>query len=96
MGFFDSLKAWFSREAAEAKESASDLKTRLESDLDRRERELAATPEERMEMIADEIEDDPFAGVRAKIERQQARAEALEDLAETEPPVEAPEQDRPG
>lgn len=95
MGFFDSLRAWLSREATEARETAGEVKGRLESAMDRRERELTATPEERMEMIAEQIEDDPFADVRAKIERDQAHADAVEDLAANEVPVERPQQEPP-
>lgn len=99
VGFLDSVKAWFSREAAEVKQSVDAATSRLESAMDRRERELQATPEERMEMIQEEISEDPFADVRARIERQQAHADAVDDLAgggdEGETTTEDPEQQRP-
>ncbi len=81
MGFFDTLKNWFSSEVAEVKESASAAQTRLESEMDRREADLRATPEEKLDQIQSEISDDPFAAVRDKIDGQQAHAEAIEDLA---------------
>ncbi len=98
VGFFDSVKAWFSREAAEVKQSVEATTSRLEAEMDRRERELEATPEERMEMIRDEIAEDPFAEVRARIEKQQAHADAVEDVdggkgddeATTEDPAQQP------
>lgn len=95
VGFFDSLKAWFSREVAEVKQTAETMKTRLESELDRRERELEATPQERMEMIGEEISDDPFADVRAKIEQRQAHAGAVGDLAAEAESGEDPEAEDP-
>lgn len=81
MGFFDSLKNWFSSEVAEVKESASAAQTRLESEMDRREADLRASPQEKLDQIQSEISDDPFAAVRDKIDGQQAHAEAVEDLA---------------
>ncbi|MFW2380640.1 MAG: hypothetical protein ACN4GZ_02695 [Acidimicrobiales bacterium] len=83
MGFFDSIKKWFSSEAAEVKESATAAKSRMESEMDRREAELHATPEQKLEQIQSEITDDPFAELRGKIEGQQAHADAVEELAQT-------------
>ena len=80
MGFFDSFKSWFASEAAEVKESASRATSSLESEMDKREAELQASPEQRMEQIQAEIDDDPFASVRDRIDGQQAHAAANEDL----------------
>jgi hypothetical protein len=49
--------------------------------MDRRERELNASPLERMEQIQQEISDDPMASIRDRIEGAQAHAAAVEDLA---------------
>ena len=81
MGFFDSLKNWFSSEVAEVKDSASAAQSRLESEMDRREADLRASPQDKLDQIQSEISDDPFAAVRDKIEGHQAHAEAVEDLA---------------
>lgn len=81
MGFFDSVKNWFSSEVAEVKESASSAQSRLESEMDRREADLSASPQDKLDQIQSEISDDPFAAVRDKIDGQQAHAEAIEDLA---------------
>jgi len=83
VGFFDSIKKWFSSEAAEVKESATAAKSRMESEMDRREAELHATPEQKLEQIQSEITDDPFAEVRGKIEGQQAHADAVDEVAQT-------------
>ncbi len=81
MGFFDSLKNWFSSEVAEVKESASSAQSRLESEMDRREADLDASPQDKLDQIQGEIADDPFAAVRDKIDGQQAHADAIEELA---------------
>lgn len=85
MGFLDSVKSWFSREAADVKASVDDLEQRFDADLDRKERELAATPEEKIEMLqADTSSDDLLAEVQAKIDAQQGKALANEELIEIE------------
>ncbi|MDH4145845.1 MAG: hypothetical protein OEY23_11850 [Acidimicrobiia bacterium] len=83
MGFLDRLRAVFGREAADVREAWDDLSDSLERDLDRRERELHATPEEKIEILQGQIaaNDDAFEAVRSRIEGQQAGAEAREDLA---------------
>jgi len=80
VGFFDSIKKWFSSEAAELKESATEAKSRLEAEMDRREADLRATPEQKLEQIQTEIADDPFAEVRNKIDSHQAHADAVDEL----------------
>jgi hypothetical protein len=84
VGFFNSLKKWFSSEAAELKESASEAKSRLEAEMDRREAESRATPEQKLEQIQSEIADDPFSEVRNKIGEQQAHADAVDELQAAE------------
>ncbi len=74
MGFLDTVRSWFSSEVSEAKESVENARSRLETEMDRRERELDASPLERMEQIQHEISDDPMASIRDRIEGTQAHA----------------------
>ncbi len=75
MGFLDSIKAMFS----EGTKS-------LDEDLSRREAERNATPEQRMEMLQDEIEDNDsaFEDLQSKIDRKGAVALAETELDEQE------------
>ncbi len=75
--FLTSLKNWFSSESAEAKKVKEDLEDRLDSDLTRRENELAATPEQRLDSIQTEIDnsDSMFDEIRAKIDTSTVAAE---------------------
>ena len=87
MGFLDRLSGWFRREAEDVATSLDELEDRLDADLTRRERELAADPSERMEMISeDTTSDDLLASVRDRIEGSTARADAVEDLLDVERP----------
>ncbi len=84
MGFLDSLKTWFRSESADAKDLLGDTKSRLETDLDRREADLAASPAERLERLQEQIaEDDSFEALRDKVEGRGAKAEAVEELMVT-------------
>ncbi|MEL6982652.1 MAG: hypothetical protein AAFO29_09545 [Actinomycetota bacterium] len=84
MGFLDSLKTWLRTESADAKDLLGDTKSRMESDLDRREGELAASPAERLEQMQAQIaDDDSFGSLRDKIEGRAAKADAVEELADT-------------
>ena len=78
MGILDSLKAWFRAEAAEARDLGRETKGRLETELDRREAELAATPTERLEQLQSEIADGDatFGELQSKIEGRGLRADA--------------------
>lgn len=91
MGLFDSLTSWFRREAADVKQSIDRLEADLDADLSRKERELTATPEERMEMIQDDTSvDDAFAAIQDKIDGRQAHADATAELApEPDEPTES-------
>lgn len=84
MGFLDSLRAWFRTEAEEAKDAARQAKGRLEADLDRREAELRATPEERLEQLQRDIADGDttFEDLQAKIDGRAAKADATADVAD--------------
>lgn len=84
MGFLDAVTGWFKREASDVKASIDRLESDLDADLSRKERELNATPEERMAMIQDESSaDDAFAAIQNKIDGVQAHAEADAELIET-------------
>jgi hypothetical protein len=75
MGLLDDITAWFRRERADVGEAIDDLEDRVDDHLDRKERELTATPAERLEMIQEEIVDDPFASIRERIEQSATPAE---------------------
>ena len=82
MGFLDSMKAWFQSEAAEARDLGHETKGRLERDLDRREADLALTPEERLEQLQSKIEDSTgFKAIQDRIEHKGALADAAADVA---------------
>jgi len=70
MSWFDRLRAALRREAADVRESWDEATAKADDALTRRERELEATPEERLAALQAEIEadPDPFAEVRAKLE----------------------------
>jgi hypothetical protein len=55
MQWLERLKHRFDNEASEVKESVDDLSARLDADLTRREAELDATPEQKLDGILDEI-----------------------------------------
>lgn len=81
MGFFDSVRTWLGREATEIKSSVDALEHRLDADLTRRERELNASPGEKLEMIqSDTSADDALAAIQDKIDSTQAHADATADL----------------
>jgi hypothetical protein len=54
MSFWAKLRKLLGREADEARDVAEDLERRINADLDRRERELNATPEERLDLAIDD------------------------------------------
>ncbi len=78
------LKGWLGREASEAKQWSEATANDLHANLDRREAELKASPEERMKMIQNQVSanDDAFAQIQADIE---ARAETSTEIDPTEP-----------
>jgi len=88
MGFLDAVTGWFKREADDVKASFDRLEGELDADMTRKERELNATPEERMAMIQDESSaDDAIAAIQAKIDGVQAHAEADAHLIDINPEV---------
>lgn len=84
MGFLDSIKSWFTTEAAEAKDLGRTTKARMEADLDRREAELKASPAERMEQLQEQIADGDatFSALQDKIDGREALADATADIAD--------------
>lgn len=84
MGFWDSVKAFFQREAGDVKEGLGGLKDKLDSELTRREAELEATPSERLDMIREDIESSGSAldDIEAKIDRRLSEGEGEAEAAE--------------
>jgi hypothetical protein len=70
MSLWDTVRKWFTSEAESARDLAHDLETEWSADLDRKEAELAATPEERIEQLQDQIADNSsaFDDLKARIE----------------------------
>jgi hypothetical protein len=75
MPFWDDVKAFFKREAEDVKDGLDSLRDKLDSELTKREEELAATPNERLDMIKEDIDSD------GRLSGGEGRAEvgALED-----------------
>lgn len=71
MELWKSVRSWLGREAEEAKDLAEDLETKWASDLERKEAELEAQPEERMRSLQDRIAESSsaFEEIKAKITR---------------------------
>ncbi len=86
MGLLDSITGWFKKEAAEVKKSVNNLEGQLDADLSRKERELHASPDERIDMIQDEIDSsDAFSAIQDKIDSTQGKALADADLLDPPP-----------
>jgi hypothetical protein len=81
MRFSDRLRVWLHRERDDAAQLLADTEQRIDADLTRRERDLAASPEERLAALQDEI-----AGTDADLEALRER------LRQRPPPPDA----RPG
>lgn len=61
MGLWDRIKAFLAAETADIKDELSEIRDSLDTELARKEREQQATPEERVEMIIEEIEEEDAA-----------------------------------
>ena len=72
MSVWDRLRAVLGREARDVEDALDDATARGNEALDRRERELAATPEERLEIEREraEAQDDEYEALRRRIERR--------------------------
>ena len=69
MELWESVKRWLSGEAKDAKDLVDDLETAWASDLERKEAELDAQPEERMQSLQDRIAENSsaFEELKARI-----------------------------
>ena len=89
MTFWDKLKSITKREAGAVREELGKAADALDSALAKKERELNATPSERVDMLLEDIaqEDEQFTELEAKLRREgQERAAA----AGIDPPVPTP------
>lgn len=78
MDWLARVKRLLQREARDAREVLSDLEQRAEADLDRRERALSASPEERLQATLDEIATSDAAYERLKDDVEAGRRPAPE------------------
>jgi DNA repair ATPase RecN len=71
MGFTDKVRAWLRRESDEAAQLLAETERRLDDDLTRRERELEASPQERLESLQRQIEqnDAELEAIRERLRR---------------------------
>lgn len=86
MGLFDSITGWLRKEKQDVADAIGGLTDSLDQDLTRKERELTASPEDRLEMLQDEIEEDPLAEIRDRIEHSTAHADATAEIDHPEDP----------
>ena len=86
MGFLDSLRSWLRSEAAELADAKAELESDLDRDLTERERRLNETPQEAMERLQQEIEQNQgsFDAIEDRLAHGQAKADAHADFAEIE------------
>ena len=84
VSWFERLKSFFSREARDVKEGLGRAGKAIDEELAIKERELAATPEERIDMILEEqqADDARFEKLADKVKGQVADASAVEEVAE--------------
>lgn len=70
MSWLDRVRTVLSRQAADAKVAWDQLQRQADTKLTKLERDLDATPEERLAALQREIDDsgDPFADVRARLD----------------------------
>ncbi|MDH3606641.1 MAG: hypothetical protein OER12_06565 [Acidimicrobiia bacterium] len=89
MSWWNRLKAIFKSEASDVKEGLGKVGKSLDEELARKERELAATPEERIDMILEEqqAEDARFQELQDKVLGETAEADAVDEVAAKEPPA---------
>ena len=82
MSFWERIKAIFQREAADVKEGLGKVGKSLDAELARKERQLAATPEERIDMILEEqqAEDTRFEELKNKVLGTEAEAGAIAEV----------------
>ena len=88
MSLWDTVKSFFAREAADVKEGLDGLKDKLDAELTKREREMEATPSERIEMIEGDMAETEsvFDRIEADIDGRSASADADEEVSGEEDP----------
>lgn len=97
MSWWKRFVAIFKSEAADVKEGLTTVGKSLDAELARKEREMAATPDERIEMLLEEqeAEDARFEELTDKVLGKTADADAVEELAENAEKAEDPASERP-
>ncbi|NNL46940.1 MAG: hypothetical protein HKO76_01055 [Acidimicrobiia bacterium] len=81
MTWWKDLLRIFKSEASDVKEGLSHVGRSLDSELAKKEAEMAASPSERVDMILDEIESsDPLGEIEAKIKGTQSDIEAENEI----------------
>lgn len=80
MPWWEKVTKFLKGEAAEARDLGKDLEEKISADLDRREREMNATPEERLDMAVEDAEqvDASFDEVARRIEERTPPSEEQE------------------
>lgn len=70
MSFWDKVKAFLASEAKDVKEGIDAVRDKLDAELTKRERELEASPSERIEMMKEEMDatDNVFDRIEADID----------------------------
>lgn len=84
MTWFDRIKSFFASEARDVKESLDKAGKAIDEELAKKEKELEATPEERIDMILEEqqADDARFEELADKVKGQVADANAVEEVGE--------------
>ena len=84
MSWFDRIKSFFVREARDVKEGLGKAGKAIDEGLAKKERELEATPQERIDMILEEqqADDARFQELADKVKGQVSDADAVEEIAE--------------
>lgn len=84
---WESIRSFLRREAADIKDGVDSLREKLDAELTRRERELEATPSERIEMLQSEIDktDDVFDRLDAEIDARMRASDEGADPADAAP-----------
>ena len=82
MSWFERMKSFFKREAHDVKQGLGKAGRALDEELAKKEHELAATPEERIDMIlkAQRADDARFQELADKVKDQVAEVEAVEEI----------------
>ncbi len=82
MSLWKSLKKIFKKEAADVQEGLSSLRDKLDDELSRREREMEASPSERIEMIQGEVDatGSRMEELEAELDSRSAAADSADDL----------------